>query len=42
MEIALQTSGFLPLLLHPPKMENPGTIRVYCSVLLFVITRYVK
>ena len=37
-EIYIQTSGFH---LHPhhhqPKIENPGTTRVYCSVYIFTV-----
>ena len=37
-EIYTQTSGFLPPPpLHPPKMENPGTTRIYCSVYIFTV-----
>ena len=34
-EIYVQTSGFHHH--HQPKMENPGTTRVYCSVYIFTV-----
>ena len=37
-EIYIQTSGFHHLHHHhQPKMENPGTTRVYCSVYIFTV-----